>query len=193
MFATGMMDPNWWKFDALNHKWYRDDDAYADYFKGGLMPGGFKPDYIGVHFDGAEGRYMVLLSTASGTVSFEPSDDPFELQITSAMELKCPDGTVKYKVNKIVCENKTLTFTMLKLSSNEEITVTMGIAPEGFTTDLFNDLLSQQNKTESTEVTAPQSFGIPPVGNVQPSSEWICPCGAANVGKFCTQCGHARD
>ena len=31
MYATGALDPNWWKYQALNHRWYRDDDAYADY------------------------------------------------------------------------------------------------------------------------------------------------------------------
>ena len=192
MFAPGMMDPNWWKYNELNHRWYRDDDAYADYYEGGLMPGGFNPSYIGVHFDGAEGRYIVLLQTTQGAVSFEPAEDPIELKISNAMELKCPDGTVKYNVNKIVCEKKTLEVTMLKLSTNEEITVTMEIAPDGFTTELFKDLTSQPNNGERTEVTAPVSFGIPVAGTAQPSSEWICPCGAANSGNFCSQCGHQR-
>ena len=192
MFATGMMDPDWWKHDALNHRWFKDDDAYADYRASGLMQGGFNPPYIGVHYDGAEGRYMVLLQKTPGEASFEPNEDPFELQVSNAMELKCPDGTVKYNVNKIVCEKKTLTFTMLKLSTNEEIAVTMEIAPEGFTTELFKDLTSQPNNGERTEVTAPVSFGIPVAGTAQPSSEWICPCGAANSGNFCSQCGHQR-
>lgn len=180
MFATGMMDPDWWKYSALDHRWFRDDDTYADYSKDGSMICGLAVPYIGVHFDGAEGYNAVLFPKTSGAASFTPSDAPFELQISSAMELKCPDGTVKYRVNKIVCEDKTLTFTMTKLSSNEEITVTMGIAPDSFTTNLFKDFSIQPNKTESAEATA------------RPSSEWICPCGAVNIGNFCSQCGHPR-
>ena len=186
MFATGMMDPNWWKYDLLNHKWYRDDDAYADYSEGVLMLGQFQAKYIGVHYDGAEGYSVINISTTSGKVSFKPLDDPFEVQISGKMELKCPDGMIKYRVNKIVCENKTLTFTMLKLSSNEETIVTMGIAPEGFTTDFLKDFLTQQ-------VSVLPSFWSPKVATAQSASEWICPCGAKNSGNFCSQCGHSRE
>ena len=188
MFATGMMDPDWWKYNILNHRWYRDEDAYADYCEGDLMMSDYRPNYIGIHFDGAEGYSVVLIPRTPGKISFMPSDDPFEVQIygTGTMELKCPDGMIKYRVSKIVCENKTLTFTMLKLSSNEETSVTMSIAPEGFTTDLFEDLLARQ-------VTNPPSSGIPKVGTAQSSSEWICPCGTTNNGNFCSQCGHPRE
>ena len=36
MFATGALDPNWWKHEALIHRWYKDEDAYADYRTGVL-------------------------------------------------------------------------------------------------------------------------------------------------------------
>ena len=121
MFATGVMDPNWWKYDRLNHRWYRDDDTYADYCEAALIMGFEKSKFIGVHFDGAEGYSAVLIPMTS----YMSTDDPFELQISGTMELKSPDGTNKYRVIKIVCESKMLTFTVLKLSSNEEIAVTM--------------------------------------------------------------------
>ena len=108
------------------------------------------------------------------------------------MQLKSPDGTTKYKVNRIVCENKTLTFTMLKVSTAEEITVTMGIAPEGFTTDLFKEF----SNTERQEVTAPPMPRMGVIATAQPASypsSWICPCGTANSGNFCTACGHPRE
>ena len=110
----------------------------------------------------------------------------FEGNLINRKELKCPDGMIKYRVNKIVCENKTLTFTMLKLSSNEETIVTMGIAPEGFTTDFLKDFLTQQ-------VSVLPSFWSPKVATAQSASEWICPCGAKNSGNFCSQCGHPRE
>jgi len=186
MFATGVMDPNWWKYDALNHRWYRDDEAYADYCEASLIMGLEKTKFIGVHFDGAEGYSAVLIPMIPGKLSYTPSEDPFELQISGTMELKCPDGMIKYRVSKIVCENNTLTFSMLKISSNEEIIVTMGIAPEGFTTDLFEDLLTRQENN-------PPVLGIPAVDTAQPAAEWICPCGTTNCGNFCSQCGHPRE
>lgn len=77
MFSTGMMDPDWWKYNALNHRWYRDDDAYADYCEGGPI----MDKYVGIHFDGAQGYSSILISHTSGSVSFTPTDDPFELKI----------------------------------------------------------------------------------------------------------------
>ncbi|MBR5178793.1 MAG: hypothetical protein IKW90_08360 [Lachnospiraceae bacterium] len=181
MFATGVMDPNWWKYDRLNHRWYRDDDTYADYCEAALIMGFEKSKFIGVHFDGAEGYSAVLIPMTS----YMSTDEPFELQISGTMELKSPDGTNKYRVIKIVCESKMLTFTVLKLSSNEEIAVTMVIAPDGFTTNIFDDLMARQ-------VTNPPSSGVPKVDTAQPLSEWICPCGTRNNGNFCSQCGHPR-
>ena len=101
-------------------------------------------------------------------------------------------------MTKLVCDTDTLTFTMLKLSNEEEISVAMGIAPEGFTTDLFATLLPNLDLTTRPEVTAPPMPSmvmgtIPPVSNPQPLSQWNCPCGTANTGKFCTACGHKRE
>ena len=175
MFATGMMDPNWWKYTALNHKWYRDDDAYADYSERNPLGAS-----IGVNIDGARGQSFVTFP--NNAASFEPSDDPFEVQAPGAFELKDSDGITKYKVTKLVCDKNTLTFTLLKLTTNEEVSVTMEIAPEGFTTDLFTE--TQETTTQETQTTVPAQ---------QQSSPWTCPCGASNIGKFCTQCGHQRD
>ena len=173
MFATGMMDPNWWKFSALDHRWYRDDNAYADYSGQQVLGAG-----IGVHFDGARGFSYVSFPNANGAVSFSPTDEPFEVNVTDAFELKDPDGAAKYRVTKLVCDKNTLTFTMLNLSTNKEIPVVMEIAPEGFTTDLFDPSSTQQDVAADQVETAP------------PAQPWICPCGASNVGKYCTQCGH---
>ena len=43
---------------------------------------------------------------------------------------------------------------------------------------------TQETTTQETQTTAPAQ---------QQSSPWTCPCGASNIGKFCTQCGHQRD
>ena len=190
MFATGMMDLNWWKYNALDHRWYRDDDAYADY-RSYDTPMIYQRQFIGVHFDGARGHTCVLFVPADGPVSFTPADDPFEIHDSGQFVLKDPDDTVKYKVTKVVCDKQTLTFTMLKISTNEEITVTMGIAPEGFTTDLFDGFtppLFETNVQANTPPAAPSASTAGPV----PSSPWVCPCGCTNNGKYCTECGHAR-
>lgn len=197
MYATGALDPNWWKYQALNHRWYRDDDAYADYREPPSMNG---LEYLCVHFDGARGYSLVSCPWVDGQVSFTPSDDPFEVTFfgSATFDLKDSGGTVKYRVTKLVCDTDTLTFTMLKLSNEEEISVAMGIAPEGFTTDLFATLLPNLDLTTRPEVTAPPMPSmvmgtISPVSNPQPLSQWNCPCGTANTGKFCTACGHKRE
>ena len=196
MYATGMLDPNWWKYQALDHRWYRDDNAYADYREPPSMNG---LKYLCAHFDGARGYSLVSVQGTDGPVSFTPSDDPFELTFfhPDSFDLIDSDGTAKYKVKKIVCDKNTLTFTMLNLSTNEEISVEMGIAPEDFTTDLFATLLPNPDLVTRPEVTAPpmpsMAMGTIPVSNPQPSSQWVCPCGTANTGNFCTACGHKRD
>jgi len=185
MFATGMMDPNWWKYDALMHQWYRDDDAYADTRKFDNMS--FAPLYIGVNFDGARGNSYVNIPMINGSMSFKPTDEPFEVPCPAGFELKAPDGTAKYRVEKYVCDKKALTFFMVKLSTNEEISVTMEIAPEGFTTDLFNDYAPWPNVKAETEVSAPAAPQAPVAAPVSP---WVCPvCGSSNIGKYCPQCG----
>ena len=180
MWATGMMDPDWWKIAALNHRWYRDEDAYADYCETSLAPG-FIIRHLAVHYDSARGLSSISFPHSNGAVSFTPTEEPFEVQPTKPLELKDPEGNIKYKVSRIVCKNQTLTLTLLQLSTNQEITVTMGIAPEGFTTDLFEKLLPKPSDTAKPEPATPPT-----------PSTWICPCGTENNGKFCIQCGHER-
>ena len=190
MWATGVMDPDWWKPEVLNHRWYRDDDAYAGYCEGSTMMS-FAAKFLGIHYGGARIYGAIEFPHTSGSASFTPGEEPFEVKPAKAFELKDLEGNIKYSVSKIICDTKTLTFTMLKLSSNEEITVTMEIAPEGFTTDLFEELLPTLNQTAKA-VSDPPAVGIPVSGDAQPSSEWTCPCGAYNTGKYCTECGHPR-
>ena len=190
MWATGVMDPDWWKPEALNHRWYRDDDAYADYCEGTTMFG-FASKFIGIHYDNSSAFGAILFANSSGSATFTPGEEPFEVKPAEVFELKDPEGNIKYRVSRIVCDTKTLTFTMQKLSSNEDVTVTMGVAPEGFTTNLFEDLLPTLNQTVK-EAADPPVSGNPESGEFQQSSGWTCPCGAYNTGNFCTQCGHQR-
>ena len=184
MWATGMMDPDWWKTAALNHRWYKDEDAYADYCEA-TPPPGFTRKYLAVHYDGARGLSSITFPRPTGAVSFTPTETPFEVQPEEPFELKESQGNIKYKVSRITCENQTLTLTLLQLSTNQEITVTMGIAPEGFTTDLFEKLLPTASAETTTEALTTKAVSTQP-------STWICPCGAENNGKFCIQCGHQR-
>lgn len=173
MWATGMMDPDSWKYAALNHKWYRDDNAYADCQEGNTAFGFARS--VAVHYDGAEGS-CIISRLEGGAVSFTPNELPFEIKPVRTLELKGPDGSVKYSVSKIVYEKETLTFNFLRNGSDEEISVVMGIATEGFTTDILG-------KTE------------PPVPAASPAAQtgpWICPCGTENIGNFCKDCGHPR-
>lgn len=176
MFATGLLSPDWWKEAALNHTWYRDDDAYADFKTGIAVNNILPPGVLGVHYDGARASSGVMFPHPQGSVSFTPTEGPFEVQTYLKLELKDPDGNVKYTVSKIMCDGNTLTFTMLKTGTDEEVTVDMGLAPEGFTaTGLI--VIPEVPPEEPEEVK---------------TGPWKCMCGADNNGKFCTECGTKR-
>ena len=191
MWATGMMDPNWWKETALNHKWYRDDNAYADFCISSAMFG-FAQKYLAVHYNGARGFASIVIPVLPGAAGFSPSDEPFEVQSSEPFVLKDSEGNSIYRISKIVCEKNTLILTMLKISSNEESEVTMGIAPEGFTTDLFEKLLPNLSGINSLETAVPVEAAKPQDDNSSKPESWVCPCGAENIGKYCIQCGHPR-
>ena len=176
-----MMDPDSWKYEALNHRWFKDDNAYADYSEGEYF--GLPAKLIAVHFNGARGSSAATTQTG-GPVSFNPTEAPFEVKPVKAFELKDTDGSVKYKVTRIVYENNTLTFTLNNVSSNEEVTAAMGIAPEGFTTDLFDK--------NAAQTRAPAEPVKPQTSSFTPHAPWICPCGTENIGNFCKDCGHPR-
>ena len=182
MWAIGMMDPFWWKPGALNHRWYRDDNAYADYREGKEFLGS-TTKYLAVFYDGARASATVTFPVTKDAAPYTYVEAPFEVKPEEPMELKDADGSIKYKVTGIVCETKTLTFTMLNVSAKEEITVIMGIAPEEFTTDLFENKESEQK----ADITPAQ-----PEPSAPQQGPWVCMCGAENNGNFCVECGTRR-
>ena len=183
MWATGMMSPDWWKEAAISHKWYRDDLAFADHSLNN-SPLGPGINCLAVFYNGAKAEFPILFgktkSEEGGAASFNNNGEPFELMLTGPVGLKDQNGTVKYLINGIVYENDTLKFTFKDSLTNTENEVIMGIAPEGFTTDLFSNV----NAAPPAE----------PVVNTVPSAPaqiapWNCACGTTNNGKYCTSCG----
>lgn len=191
MWATGMMDPDWWKVAAISHKWYRDEEAYADYMEANLS-GGFGNRLLAVHYIGARALAAITFTAVSGPISFSPSEDPFEVKSIGTFELKDSKGDGIYRVIKIVCEKDTLTFNMVRICNNEEVTVMMGIAPEGFTTDLFADFTSNPVKEDPSKSSDTVEHSKPKGSSFTQFEPWVCACGTENTGKFCTQCGHPR-
>ena len=192
MWQTGMMSPDWWKEEAISRKWYRDENAFADHYIQELIPG-MRVNHIRLYLNGAKADIPVLLGKTkteeSGTVSFSNNGEPFELKmlenalLSKTMEkavLIDQTGANKYTVAKIVYENDTLTFSITDLGTNDETAVVMGIAPEGFETDIFNNA-PQPEPAGNQETPAPARTG-----------PWICACGTQNTGNFCTACGSSR-
>ena len=46
----------------------------------------------------------------------------------------------------------------------------------------------QEMNVSSDEKAAPEATAAP-----APAAEWTCECGQVNKGKFCSNCGKARD
>lgn len=188
MWSTGMMSPDWWKEAAISRKWYRDENAFADHCIEEPIPG-MRVNHIRLYFNGAKSDIPVLLgktkSEEGGAVSISNNGEPFELimlenallsKLREKAILKDQTGADKYSVTKIVYENDTLTFSITDLGTNEETTVVMGTAPEGFETDVFNNAPADNNQTAASVKTGP----------------WVCACGTQNTGNFCTACGSPR-
>ena len=191
MWSTGMMSPDWWKEAAISRKWYRDENAFADHCIQEPIPG-MRINHIRIYFNGAKSDIPVLLgktkSEEGGTASISDNGEPFELKmlenvlLSKLMEkafLKDQSGADKYAVTKIVYENNTLAFSITDLGTNEETAVVMGIAPEGFETDVFNNI--NNSPVDNSKPTAPA-----------PTGPWSCACGTQNTGNFCTACGRPR-
>ena len=179
MFATGMMDPNWWKDATVCRTWYKDDETYAiarQYQESFPLTG----RYIAIRMGGL---YAFTAFMFPAGTSFEQNEGPFDVPFTGPVNFSRPDGTAIYQLNKIVYENKTLSFSITKIETGEEIPLVMNIAPEGFDAGDLERLIEEHRKGPS----APENAEDQMPG---PAAPWTCQCGAENTGKFCTQCGH---
>lgn len=186
MWATGMMTPDWWKEAAISRTWYRDENAFADHQIQSPFPS-MKVNHLRMYYNGAKADFPVTFgktaSETGGTVQFENNGEPFELKLTGPVSLKDLNGADKFIVTKIVYENDTLAFTLTDNGTNEEISVTMVAAPEGFETDKFSsfDNAEKAEAADNNETPSPAKAG-----------PWDCACGTHNTGNFCTACGSPR-
>ena len=171
-----------WQFE-YNGQWY--PATVPGFIHTDLMANGIIPDpYFGTKEDSVQWvskevwTYQVDLSKVT-----LPKGDTLWVVFEGLEGLKDPNGADKFIVTKIVYENDTLAFTLTDNGTNEEISVTMGVAPEGFETDKLSsfDIAEQAEAADNNETPSPAKAG-----------PWDCACGTHNTGNFCTACGSPR-